>query len=175
MKKATFTLVVTLFLITGFGLMVCAEMGQQGQTSGKTYYTGTLTMLSMDNKRVQINYEGYGVYVADIKSDILHHAIVHVVGALHAKAGDYQDSGMAVFTRPDGDKIFATYKASGTLGQTAHGSSTYVGGTGRFVGIQGSGEFTRYSLRPPAQGMFASYSVGRSDWKLPKKSDTPGR
>ena len=51
------------------------------------------------------------------------------------------------------------------------GTFTYVGGTGKVSGIQGGGEFTRYTLQPPAKGKFASFSVSKSKWKIvePKK------
>jgi hypothetical protein len=50
------------------------------------------------------------------------------------------------------------------------GTSILVGGTGKLVGIQGSAEFTRMSLRPVAEGstvksdLFgAGYEVGVSE------------
>ena len=46
------------------------------------------------------------------------------------------------------------------------GTFTYVGGTGKVSGIQGGGEFTRYTLQPPAKGKFASFSVSKSHWKI---------
>ena len=62
-----------------------------------------------------------------------------------------------------------SYKCSGTLGKSAKGTITFVGGTGKFVGITGTGEFTRHSLRAPAKGVFASFSVSKASWKLPEK------
>jgi hypothetical protein len=46
------------------------------------------------------------------------------------------------------------------------GTFTYVGGTGKVSGIQGGGEYTRYSLRPPTEGKFASFSMSKSEWKI---------
>ena len=58
-----------------------------------------------------------------------------------------EETAFMVITPTDGDKLYATYKASGTLGKSAKGTYTYVGGTGKYVGIEGSGEFTRYSFQ----------------------------
>jgi len=124
----------------------------------------------MGKERVQINYVGYCVSTSNNKKSLLHLATGHVVGGYLAVKGVYEnDSGLISYTRPDGDKIFATYKCSGELGKSAKGTAILVGGTGKFVGITGTIEFTRHSLRPPAKGVFGSFSVGKSSWKLPEK------
>ena len=167
MMKVSIALILTLLLMTAAGPVVGEEIATEGSTSGKTYWTGTFDVLPMSKERVQMNYVGYGISVSDTGKGIFHNASGHVVGGLHAVKGAYEDSGFCTFTRPDGDKLFFTYKASGTLGKSAKGTFTFVGGTGKFVGIQGGGEFTRNSLRPPAEGVFASFSVTKAEWKLP--------
>jgi hypothetical protein len=44
---------------------------------------------------------------------------------------------------------------------------TFVGGTGKCVGITGSAELTGVSLRPPKEGVVTSVSVGKFGWKIP--------
>jgi hypothetical protein len=65
------------------------------------------------------------------------------------------ETNSCVYTRPDGDQVFTKSKASGKL-----------------AGITGSGEFTRTSVRPVAEGGSLSYARSRSSYKLPWK--TPG-
>ena len=72
-----------------------------------------------------------------------------------------------IITATDGDKIYATYKASGTLGKPAVGTWTWVGGTGKYTGIEGSGEFTRYALQNAAEGVSTSMSISKGNYKLP--------
>ena len=55
------------------------------------------------------------------------------------------------------------------MGKSGKGILKFVGGTGKFVGITGTGEFTRHALRAPAKGVFASFAVAKSSWKLPEK------
>jgi hypothetical protein len=55
------------------------------------------------------------------------------------------------------------------MGKSAKGTTTIVGGTGKFVGITGTGEFTRHSLRSPAKGVFGSFAITKVSWKLPEK------
>jgi hypothetical protein len=97
-----------------------------------------------------LNYEGSGIYISDTENGLFHNASIHFLGAFHAVKGAFEESGGMVLTAPDGDKAFVTYKGSGNLGKDAKGTYTYVGGTGKYTGITGGGEFTR-----------------SSNWKLP--------
>ena len=129
-----------------------------------------MTALPMGKELVQINYEGYGVVVSDSAKSLLHNASAHVVGGMLISKGVYEnESGLATYTRPDGEKIFATFKGSGQMGKSAKGIGTIVGGTGKFEGITGTIEYNRYQLRPPAKGVGASVMVGKGTWKLPEK------
>jgi hypothetical protein len=168
MKKIIMTLALTVFLFVGFGLMAYAEMAKEGSGSGIHYVITKSTVLPMGKGVVQINYEGWGINQSDTGKGLLHNASSHVVGGLLLVKGVYKnDSGVCSFTRPDGDQVFMTYKTSGVAGKTGKGTITYVGGTGKFVGIQGGGEFTRHHLRPPAKGFGASLNVVKSNWKIP--------
>jgi hypothetical protein len=168
MKRTILTLTLTCFLFVAFGLLAYAQTAKKGATSNKGYYTATFKALPMGKERVQMNYEAFGVLESDTGKGLLHNASIHVLGAVHAIKGAFKDSGFMVMTRPDGDKVFATFKGSGTLGKSSKGTLTYVGGTGKFVGIQGSGEYTRYSLRPPTKGMIAAFSIAKSNWEVPE-------
>jgi len=170
MIKKSVALILTLSLLAIAGPVAGEEMARDGSGSSKTYLTGTFDVLPMGKERVQMNYVAYGVVVSDTKKGLTHLATGNFVGGMLAVKGVYEnDSGLMSFTRPDGDQIFATYKCSGTLGKSGKGTYTIVGGTGKFVGITGKGEFTRHSLRAPAKGVFASFSVAKSSWKLPEK------
>jgi hypothetical protein len=62
-------------------------------------------------------------------------------------------------------------KGAGQLGKIAKGTYTIVGGTGKSVGVQGEGEFTRFMLRPTAKGVGAGFCIVKGNWKTvePKK------
>jgi hypothetical protein len=168
MKKIIMTLALILFLFVGFGLMAYAEMAKEGSGSDVHYVITKSTVLPMGKGVVQINYEGWGINQSDTGKGLLHNASSHVVGGLLLVKGVYKnDSGMICFTRPDGDQVFMTYKTSGVAGKTGKGTITYVGGTGKCVGIQGGGEFTRHHLPRPAKGFGASLNVVKSNWKIP--------
>ena len=86
---------------------------------------------------------------------------------MHAVKGVFEDTGFMVCTTTGGDKMYATYKASGTFGKPVKGTVTYVGGTGKCTGIQGGGEFTRYHLQNAKEGVWTSLTVTKASYKLP--------
>ena len=168
MKKTLTILTLTLFLLTTSGFAFGEEMAKEGAISGKNYLTGTSNkVLAMGEERLQMNYEGGGVVVSDEEKGFSHLAAIYCVGALHAVKGVYEESGFMVITPTDVDKIYATYKTSGTFGKPAKGTWTYVGGTGKYTGMGGSGEFTRYSLQNAAEGVWTSTAVIKGNYKLP--------
>lgn len=172
--KKIFMLSVLVLVLSVVAAPICGEeMAKAGTGSAKGYYTGNLQMLPMEKERVQINYEGFGVISADTGQGLFHNSSQHVLGGMHVVNGAIEDSGFLVITLLNGDKVFMTYKGSGKMGKSTivKGTFTYVGGTGKVIGIQGGGEFTRYSLQPPAKGKFASINVSKSHWKIvePKK------
>jgi hypothetical protein len=168
MKKIIVASILALVLLVAFAPFSSAEMAKEGSYSGIHYVITKWTVLPMGKAVVQINYEGWGIQRSDTGKGLLHNASTHIVGGLLVVKGVYKnDSGMVCFIRPDGDQVFMTYKTSGVAGKTGKGTFTYVGGTGKCVGIQGGGEFTRHNLRPPAKGFGASFTVVKSNWKIP--------
>ena len=165
-KTALLTIIFSvIFLVALAGVQ--AEMAKEGSMSGTTYWITKFNIFPMGKEIAQINYEGWGIAQSDTGEGITHNASCHVVGGLIAIKGVYEnDSGLVSLTRPDGDQIFLRYKTSGVAGKTGKGTLTYVGGTGKFAGIQGTGEFSRIMLRPPAKGFGASLSVTKSNWKI---------
>jgi hypothetical protein len=168
MKKTVLVLVLSIVLLAVFGTEAKAQIPKEGPQSFTHGYNVTFKVLPMGQERVQMTYEVMGVTIGDTPEDLNHNSSLRCLGALHAVKGEYKDdSGFCVVTRPDGDQIFATYKAAGKMGGIAKGTYTVVGGTGKLVGIQGSGEFTRIDVRPAAEGTLQGYARNKGHYKLP--------
>jgi len=167
MKKTLMMIILTLFVLATVGNVFGEEMAKEGSGSGKNYATGTAKALPMGEERIHLTYEGSGIYVSDIEEGFLNNASQHFLGSLHAVKGAFEESGFMVSTGPDGDKVFATWKGSGNLGKDAKGTYTYVGGTGKYTGITGGGEFTRSNLQPASKGVWAAITLFKGSWKLP--------
>ena len=153
MKKALMMLIFTLFLLTTVGNVFCEELAKEGTTTGRNYVSGTSTVLPMGEERLQMNYEGSGVSINDSGKGFLHNSAVYFIGSLHAVKGVFEETGFMVITPPDGDKVYSTYKGSGTLG--------------KLEGVQGGGEFTRYGLRNANEKVWTATSILKSNYKLP--------
>jgi len=167
MKKITLALLSFLVIIADFG-SAQAQIPKEGSSSYIIGYSGTYKTVAMGQERFQMTYEVLGVIVSDASDCILQNASLRCIGSYHAIKGAYEDdSGFCVCTRPDGDQLFTSYKASGRLGAVGKGTVTYVGGTGKFTGIQGNGEFSRISVRPAAEGTHQGYNRVKDHYKLP--------
>jgi hypothetical protein len=168
MKKTILMLILSIVLLAIFVPDAKAQVPKEASTSFNMVYSSTFKALPMGQERLQMTYEVMGVAIGDTPEDFHHNASFRCLGALHAVKGEYKDDGgFCVFTRPDGDQIFSTYKAVGTIAGGAKGTFTIVGGTGKLVGIQGSGEFPRFVMRSAAEGTFQGYARWKGQYKLP--------
>jgi hypothetical protein len=167
MKENIRKLAILVIILVVFGAEAKAQIPKEGATSFISPYSGTLKALAMGKERLQMTYESMGMIIGETPEDLFHNASFRCVGALQAVKGEFNNSGSCVCTRPDGDQIFWTYKSAGKLGGGAKGTSTYVGGTGKLTGIQGSSEYTEFFLRPAAEGTFQVYAKGKGQYKLP--------
>lgn len=167
MKKAITLLILSLVVLVAFGTETEAQIPKEGTTSETWAYSGTFKALLMEQERLQMSYEIMGVIIGDTPEDLFHNASFRCLGALHAVKGEYNESGLCAWTRPDGDQIFGTWKGTGKLGLGGKGTTTIVGGTGKFASIQGSGEYTNFVMRPAAEGTFQGYDRLKGQYKLP--------
>ena len=167
-KKAITMLALSVVVLVAFGTEAKAQIPKEGTYSVTDSFSGTFKALRMGQERIQITYEVMGVSLSDTDEGPFHNMSWRCIGTLHAVKGEYNDdSGFCVIIRPDGDQYFITYKATGKLGGVGKGTSTIVGGTGKLVGIQGSSEFTRFSVRPVAEGTIQGYEKAKGQYKLP--------
>ena len=164
MRKIVLVSILALFVLVAFVPVSTAEMAKEGTSSGTMSYSGTFKVLPMGQERLQMIYEIMGVYTGE---GPLNNSSLRCLGGLHAVKGMYKnDSGLCVFTSPDGDKAFSTFEAAGKVGAASKGTFAWVGGTGKLTGMEGGGEFTRISVRPVAEGTFQGYSKIKGSWKL---------
>jgi hypothetical protein len=173
MKTISMVSVVILGLLIALAATVEAQIQKEGTTSYTAIYAGTYKAVGMGQERFQMTYEHMGAIQSDTGEGIFHNATFHCIGSVYVVNGNFDnDSGFCSMTCPDGDKAFFTYKATGNM-KGAKQTNTFVGGTGKLVGLQGSAEVTRFALRPsgppgtPYQGPFQGLSKSKGYYKLP--------
>ena len=167
MKKALMIFILTLSLLATAGAAFSEDMAKGGTFNGKYYSSVTVKVLDMGEGRFQINFSSTGTLVSDTKEGFLHLAAVYTLGTGHAAEGVVVETGSTVITATDGDKVYATFKGSGALREHSNGVVTFTGGTGRYTGIQGEGEYTRFPLPLATEGVWTSMDIVKTNYKLP--------
>ena len=169
MKRILVASVLVLVLSVAFGPGANAEMAKEGSGGYKSAMSYKFKVLSWEKERLYMTYDVTGVMAAAPPDSPLYNATFHALGALEAIKGAYKDGGFIIYNRPNGDKVYSTWQATGTLGGSDRKITiTFVGGTGECAGIEGGGILTGVSgLRPATKKMRQSMSVGTFHWKIP--------
>jgi hypothetical protein len=170
MKKSIWILGLTLVLFFIFGLNAHAQPKEVTEPVTTTWYA-TAKVLPLEEGRLYMSYEAFGVNVNDTGEGLFHNATSRVLGAMIIEKGIYKDErGWGVFNLQNGDKVFYSYTNSGEVKPggigTAKVTFTFTGGTGKCAGIKGGFEGTRYSIRPAFEGVGQSYNKGNIKYKL---------
>jgi len=165
MAKTVFAGVAVLCFVA----VLAAEAGgipREGKHTGMNVMGGTFQVVPLGKDQARGMYDVSGVCLGE--GGLLHFASVRCIGGMTILNGAWDDeAGSCIYTRPDGDQAFSSYKASGKVGGEARGSWTYLGGTGKLAGLTGSGEFTRQGARPAAPGTSQSVSRTTGSYRLP--------
>ena len=167
MKTVMTVSVLILAIIIAFGTETGAQSQKEFTSSGSWPYSGTYKILPLGPDRLQINYEIMGVGITELREDPFNNSSFHCLGGGLAVKGEIVHSGCCVSVSPAGDQVFWTYKAEGKLGGNGRGTSTFTGGTGKFLGIQGNSKYEEFNLRPVAEGTFQGYTKSKAQYKLP--------
>ncbi len=170
MKRVIVASILALFFLVAFVPISNAEMAKEGTDSGTNVYTATSTMVSLDKDRSAIAFELLGVYLSDTGGGPFHNMSTHSVGVIYFDKGVGETLGYMVMTAPDGDKVLLDLKEDKTLPppNPNKGTGKYLGGTGKFAGIEGTLEYSRYYTRPSKKGVGQAVSRVKSHWKIPE-------
>ena len=169
MIRKSMTIMFALLLIVTAGTAVGAEMAKEGNGDYRSGKTGTPVVLAMGKERLQMNFEEIGVVVSAPENSPLHNASFRTMGTLHAIKGKWKGIGFVEWTRPNGDKVYATFEGEGVLGGGPSKSVLkFVGGTGTCTGIEGTMELGNTpGIKPAKKGVWNGISVGKFNWKIP--------
>ena len=165
--KAYMALILTLLLLVTAGSVAGAEMAKEGSCTGITYFTATSQLLVQGKEYLQNNYEARGVVATENEVSPTYMSSGQCIGSAKVIKGEYKEFGLCTYTRPDGDQIYMSYEGTGKMGAGAKGTMTIVGGTGKFEGMTGSGEWARTYLKGPAKGVGANFTKSTYNYKLP--------
>ena len=172
MNRIIVSFILALFLFVAFVPVSNADMAKEGSGNYKSAISYTFKVIAAEKERLYMTFDFTGVIAEAPADSPLFNATFNGLGALEAIKGAYKDGGFIIYHLPNGDKVYTTYQATGTLGGADRKiTKTFVGGTGECAGIEGGGELTgvRPLYRKFANNVRVSMSVGKFHWKIPKK------
>ena len=169
MKKALMMLILTLFLFATVGNVFGEEMEKEGTSSSTTVTSGTYTVIPLEEGSFVMTFQEKGVTLANSGKGPFHNASEFCVGVSHFIKGIGSHKGYCVNTAPNGDKWVGEFIMENVKLEPIPQKGTYkiVGGTGKFAGIEGGGEYMRYSVQPAAQGTYQAVAKLKGNYKLP--------
>jgi hypothetical protein len=144
-----------------------AEMSKSGTESiTVTWVTTSSSSMKLGDRSFD-TYEHAGVMRNAAGKGMFNNFAIRIVGSGETAGKDRIDRGADIFTDRDGDQIFDIWEGKVVEGGEA-GTSKITGGTGKFAGISGTGEWSVVdyfidSDDKRARGVVAS----KFTWKLP--------
>ena len=169
MKNALMMLVLSIFLLAAVGNVFGEQMAKEGTGSSTSVTSGTYTLIPLEEGSFVMTFQEKGVILDDSGEGPFHNLSEFCVGVSLFINGIGSHKGYCVSTAPDGDKWAAEFIIENVKPGPAPKRGTYkfVGGTGKFTGIEGSGEYMMYNVQPAAQGTYQSVSKIKGNYKLP--------
>jgi hypothetical protein len=146
-------------------LVQAAEMPKEGTDNFTNIWATTISNTIQQGTQSFITYEFGGVARNDAGGPMFNFFGLRCVGMSDVSGpGNNTDHGSCTFTDKDGDNIFMPY-----TGKSGRGTYEVAGGTGKFTGITGNGEW--WNIRPwpimsddkRNRGVIAN----KVSWKLP--------
>jgi len=113
-----------------------AEIPREGTDSFTNIWVSTSTNNIQQGTQSFVTYEIEGVARNDAGGSMFDLFGQRCIGMSNGVAGDIRDQGTCTYTDRDGDNIFMPYSA-----RNGRGTYQLAGGTGKFTGITGSGEY----------------------------------
>lgn len=168
MKTIAAYIVAVSFACLSAASTVGAGPSKEGSGPYRSARSAQISMMKMGDNRMQINYDETGIVVDAPADSPFHNASFRTMGTIHVVEGRLAYNGSALWTRPNGDRIYGIFTGKGVLGKGSSGFLEIVGGQGECEGITGTLELTS---GPHAQSSKSGYSMGTTvgtiRWKIP--------
>ena len=179
MKKTFVMITLTLFLFAIAGNVFSEEIAKEGTASGRNISCGTYKDYLLEEGTQLIAWEQKGVTVNDDPKSPFHNMSQNCAGIQFWNKGVGTTLGYCIGLVPDGDKIMFEVKQENMKPGPGLKKGTYrwIGGTGKFAGIEGDGEYSSYGVRPAEEGTYQTVgacgdrAVARATVRIGRRSE----
>ena len=139
--------------------------------SGKIHLEGfgawSVNVINAGNGNLSVTYDGLFSGVAMNETKFGNNSSVQCVGGLTTSKGKYDDeTGICKYLFSNGDTAFTKYKGSGEVGKSGSATFEFIGGTGKYKSISGSGTVTRITIQAAKKGFSQSKNIFKGSYKL---------
>jgi hypothetical protein len=147
-----------------FGTVVmAADLPKQGTDSFTNFWVATSATIQQGSRTFS-TWEINGVARNDAGGRMFDLFGMRCIGLVEGLS----DRGTCTYTDSDGDNIFAPFNGNGDGKGGEHGTYDVIGGTGKFAGITGSGEYLNPGRPIKADDKAPRGAVSNKiSWKLP--------
>ena len=140
MKKCLLISVLSLVLAISWGGEGFAQAKKELTFSGTHYWSSTPKVFQLDPDRLIMHLELFGVRVNDSGDGPFHGASVHIATVSYRTKGYNGFRGYETWTDNDGDKVI--WELLDTPAGSSSSPAKMIEGTGKFIGWQGTMEYT---------------------------------
>ena len=145
-----------------------AQMAKEGDLSGTHSMSGTFKATKVGEDFLLVTGESMGLIVSDSGTGPFNDLSGRCVSQVLYVKGVGRNQGHCVYMDRAGDQWLLQFEAPAQkLGAAAqNGTVKYLGGTGKFAGVRGEGEYAYTNLRPSADGTYQGYSKFKGHYRL---------
>ena len=142
---------------------IAAGPAKEGSFDSMSCYAGPQHVITDGRSTVGFSYDVVGTPMRK-EGDPLYHASAECVGSGTIAGAESMESGLCVFTDPDGDRFFSAY----SVRNKEPGTWKTIAGTGKFEGMEASGTWARVLApdKPARTDIAQSCDKETGHWKL---------
>jgi hypothetical protein len=163
-SKTIFSFTVLLLGIVPGTRVLAADMPKEFPFTVTYTNSGTFKVLQQGNASAR-SFDHTLIATNDAGKGFLHNVTAYCVGmSYHDQDQPPKGGGACTFTDADGDQLFERY----TLTKPTGGEIRFIGGTGKYAGIQCQGEWERIAQpKAASEGTWQNIGKKRGNCKLP--------
>jgi hypothetical protein len=150
-------------LLTSATLVAAEELAKRGTYSGVYGWTYSATVHQIEEGHLFIQDIYKGTFFNDAGKGFMHESSIVCPAVTDIVNGKGTARGYSICTDKDGDNIFSVWEGKVVPGKEFKGTFQWIGGTGKYTGIQGNNTFRATMIEGTKEGR----GIFNGEWRLP--------
>ena len=164
-KRKIFALIaiIAALLVMSATFGVAEELAKRGTYSGVYGWSYSASPHQIEEGHLFIQDIYKGTFFNDAGKGFLHESSMVCPAVTDIVNGKGTARGYGICTDKDGDKAFCVWEGKIAPGTEFNGTFQWIGGTGKYTGIQGNNTFRATMIGATKQGR----GIFKGEWRLP--------